>query len=112
MERGVLALFGETSMLSLDSLKSFVNTYNIPFFTWTYPNLNYVDFFDTKIDSETTVDSTDELADSISSKPNEPPKEESNYLLNMHPSLTPLIISLLKYHRWETIYYIYDNDEG
>ena len=46
MERGVVALFGETTMLTSDSLKQFVNAYNIPFFTWSYPNLKTNDFVD------------------------------------------------------------------
>lgn len=122
MERGVLALFGETSMLTSDSIKTFVNSYNIPFFTWSYPNLKYSDFFDlNKIENDQSViglDSSTDLQDASSAKPsqsnksNETAKDDYPYLLNMHPSFTPLLISLLKYHRWETVYYIYDNDEG
>ena len=37
MERGVVALFGETKMATSDLLKAFVNQYNIPFYTWSYP---------------------------------------------------------------------------
>ncbi len=105
MERGVLALFGETSMAASDSLKSIVNQYNIPFYTWSYPKNDEITNV-INAGSESSADSTE--TEQIVSTSNESP----NFLLNMHPSLSPMLIFLMKYHRWQTIYYIYDNDEG
>ena len=115
MERGVLALFGETSMFTTDSIKSFVNYYNIPFYTWSYPNLNTET---TKDEYLTDVNSDDQSFESESQTTNTKQINknkrisQSSYLFNMHPTLTPLLVSLLKYYRWPNIYYIYDNDEA
>ena len=104
MERGVLALFGDASMAAADSLKSFVNQYNIPFFTWSYPkNDELMNVISASSESESQTESEPQAI------ANDGP---SSFLLNMHPSLSPMLIFLMKYHRWQTIYYIYDNDEG
>lgn len=120
MERGVVALFGETTMLASDSLKQFVNAYNIPFFTWSYPNLKTNDFVDFKTEPDLNEQATvsDQINDESDTTPNKPVinsdaiSDEDNYLFNMHPSLTPLLISLMKYHKWSSVYYIYDSDEA
>lgn len=38
-------------------------------------------------------------------------KAES-FILNMHPDLVPLLVSMIKYSRWKNIYYVYDNEEA
>lgn len=117
MERGVLALFGETSMFTTDSIKSFVNHYNIPFYTWSYPNLN-TETTTPNDEYLTDVNSDDQSFESESQTTNTKQINknkrisQSSYLFNMHPTLTPLLVSLLKYYRWPNIYYIYDNDEA
>lgn len=55
-------------------------------------------------DDSMIIDSKDKL--SSSSLPRE------SFLLNMHPDLVPLIVSMIKYNRWKNIYYIYDHEEG
>lgn len=127
MERGVLAIFAEASVQSSESLRSFVNYYNIPFFTWSYPDTKENDFFDKKSDSEndlnnadvTTTDSVETLDYLTTARPNlqkskqiENKQDEKSFLLNMHPSLTSVLISLIKYNRWQNIYYVYNHDEG
>jgi len=112
MSRGVLAIFGETNMFTAESIKSFVNHYNIPFFTWTYPTSDLIPN-DSKeeaflLDEENDYDD-DEETQKIKMKNKTP---QTSYLFNMYPSLTGLLISLLKYHKWKNIYYIYDNDEA
>jgi len=116
MSRGVLALFGETNMFTAESIKSFVNHYNIPFFTWTYPNS---DLILSKEEKEENLAIENENANNEDGEDEENKKKlietkmpEASYLFNMYPSLTGLLISLLKYYKWENIYYIYDNDEA
>ena len=57
MERGALAIFGEADLATSNSLRSFVNYYNVPFFTWSYPAFNdfNVDYIEKKSDLETVV---------------------------------------------------------
>ena len=93
MEKGVLAIFSEISFNNYDSVNTFVNYYNIPFLTWSYPNRN-----------------EENLDKKLSAEYNETSNE--NFLLNMHPNLAPILISLVKYNRWEVLYYFYDSDEA
>ena len=118
MERGALAIFGEADLATSNSLRSFVNYYNVPFFTWSYPAFNdfNVDYIEKKSDLETVVN--DNYESSNKAKKLETNKiiknsgDALNFLLNMHPSFTPALVSLIKYNRWQTVYYIYDHDEG
>lgn len=38
MSRGVLAIFGEITWNSLDTIKSFSNFYQVPYITWSFLN--------------------------------------------------------------------------
>ena len=121
MERGVLAIFGGISEASSRSLQSFVNFYNIPFFAWNSPTYKttetYLDENDNEYDlngkfeqqMEELVASPKANQDSIE---NVEPKEENNYFINMHPEIAPVLISLIKYNRHKTIYYMYNHDFG
>jgi len=127
MERGVLAIFGGVSQQSAKTIKSFVNHYNIPFITWNNPSYktseNYLDDNDneyeannpTKDDdsdnqneeseyyaepSETTTSSVLKTAES---------EKKVNYLLNIHPELSSVLVSIIKYNRHKTVYYFYDH---
>lgn len=128
MERGVLAIFAESNIPSSESLSSFVNFYNIPFFTWSYPNKKNEELNDKKFEAESTSShdalTTDysqdyyltstkpKIDDQKASQQEEEDSNEVNFLLNMHPSYTSVLISLIKYNRWQTIYYLYNHDEG
>lgn len=37
---------------------------------------------------------------------------KESFLLNMHPDMVPLLVSMIKYNRWRNIYYVYDYDEA
>lgn len=37
---------------------------------------------------------------------------KESFLLNMHPDLVPLLVSMIKYNRWKNIYYVYDHEEA
>ena len=121
MKRGVLGIFGETNMFTLDSVKSFVTYYNVPFYTWSYPNSDSSSSINQELSTKTTTitdDDNDEnytgLSDDeiMKKKQNKKKSPDISYLFNMYPTLSELLVSLLKYHKWENIFYIYDNDEA
>ncbi len=122
MKRGVLGIFGETNMFTLDSVKSFVTYYNVPFYTWSYPNSDSLSINQESTTTTTTppppITDDDEnytgLSDDeiMKKKQNKKKSPDISYLFNMHPTLSELLVSLLKYHKWENIFYIYDNDEA
>ena len=35
-----------------------------------------------------------------------------NFQITIHPDMVPVLVSLIKYSRWKTIYYIYNHDEA
>jgi hypothetical protein len=39
-------------------------------------------------------------------------ENKSNFQLTIHPDMVPVLVSLIKYSRWKSIYYIYNHDEG
>jgi hypothetical protein len=141
MSRGVLALFGGLNLSSYNSIKSFVDFYNIPFFTWSYPlyenDVYYLknvytkqyDFNNNEYDldkndkneydlpnlSDASRNQNDDLYNNLNVENKKNSQFESkklNYLVNMHPEITPVLISLVKYNRWKTVYYLYNSDEG
>lgn len=121
MKRGVLGIFGETNMFTLDSVKSFVTYYNVPFYTWSYPNSDSssinqeLSTTTTKITDDDDDENYTGLSDDEIMKKKQNKKKKSpdiSYLFNMYPTLSELLVSLLKYHKWENIFYIYDNDEA
>jgi hypothetical protein len=116
MERGALAIFGEADLSTSNSLRSFVNYYNVPFFTWSYPTLNdfNADHIEKKSELETEANENYEnrFKKLEINKARKNSDDALNFLLNMHPSFTPVLVSLIKYNRWQTVYYVYDHDEG
>ncbi len=139
MERGTLAIFGGISSASSKSIKSFVNFYNIPFITWNEPsyklydnyleendNNKYTDESSTTKSSvqseyEQNLESIDNVLTKnkdtqINSKANNDNdsnfKMNSNFLINMHPEISPVLISFVKYNRHRIIYYLYNHESG
>lgn len=130
MEKGVLAIFAQTSSASSVSLKSFTNSYEMPFFSMSHPYHEVEkmpDLLSTDDDSSVSTvtkslpennDSEDDQDDdSTSPEPTKAPiddkqQELNNFQLNMYPDMVPLLVSLIKYNRWKTIYYVYNYDEG
>lgn len=124
MERGVLAIFGGINQDSAKSIKSFVNYYNIPFITWNNPSYKtsdkYLDDNDNEFEmSEIKSLSESEDYDDINyniereAKIKQAKLQEKeglrNYLINMHPEMSSLLVSIIKYNRHKTIYYLYDH---
>jgi hypothetical protein len=35
-----------------------------------------------------------------------------NFQITIHPDMVPVLVSLIKYSRWKSIYYIYNHEEG
>ena len=128
MSRGVLAVFGQATKQSIHTLKSFTNTYHLPFIIWSNPvkfddisetlreneenNVyeNDVTNYQTEFNNESEIgneEETNSIDDSSS------PKDVlQNFQLFLNPDLGQTLISLIKQNRWEKIYYIYNYDEG
>jgi len=129
MERGVLAIFGGVSQASAKTIKSFVNYYNIPFITWNNPSYkaseHYLDDNDNEYEANNPTQDEEKDSDEYNeseyyvveppettNKPvvKAPEKENKiNYLLNMHPELSSVLVSIIKYNRHKTVYYLYDH---
>jgi hypothetical protein len=43
---------------------------------------------------------------------NEMRSQPKNFQIHMHPDMVPMLTSLIKYNRWQTIYYVYNHEEG
>lgn len=184
LSRGVLALFGSTTVASTGTLNSLCNTHKMPFFTWNHPykykftnnlesnqqenepsrhdvefpyshssshsssshiNLDYsssVEQFAQQMvdgrggkhsssagDSTVVIDPSSVMAKSTQSgtfvdiseeiksvedlkKYNEMNSQSKNFQVHMHPDMVPMLISLIKYNRWQIIYYVYNHDEA
>ena len=135
MSRGVLAVFGETSKQSYQTLKTFTNSYNLPFITWSKAVESEEDLeslSDNAIDDDflgkiphketksVEVNEIFEEADYSEDKQKDLNYDNddsanniiSNYQLFLQPDLGFTLISLIKQSRWDKIYYIYNYDEG
>lgn len=121
MSRGVLAIFSNINTASHETLKTFTGFYEMPFITMTHPvhkydyrplsqtSIDYSNFDDVnrpvpEVQSDEQVSSA-----SVSSKKS---NASETFLLNMHPDMVPLLVSMIKYNRWKNVYYIYDHEEG
>ena len=129
-----MAIFGYTTALSVHTLKTYANLYKVPFISLSPPDGQYIK--KTEKIEDTLADENDEEPQqtqsqiqkrSVDSQLNyennyenlelnsdinvdEEPIEE--YQLNMFPDMIPLLVSLIKYNRWKTMYYVYNYDEG
>ena len=125
MANGVVAIFADLNVATLNSIRSFVNNYNIPFFTWTYPSYNpkEIELFDMQYkESDSGYETLDNLKNYSTNPTNTNIKIEKyskeskynkrNYILNTHPTISPLLIKLIKNYRWKTVYYFYNHEEG
>lgn len=127
MSKGVLAIFGQTTLTASESIKSFTNTYKVPFISLAHPvsrietkekRPGHSEYINPHLDhngfSTLGADQNqkeNQYSGQTKSKFN---SDESldNYQINMHPDMGPLLISLIKYNRWKFVYYIYNHDEG
>ncbi len=166
MSKGVLAIFSRSNAISLNSVHSFVNLYNMPFVSTSHPTYkNYKNLepynyeykhegtsstnpdvsqdLSKKNDNDNNDDDDDDkdendqfntenhlskhleminqahlnkptiVDDIITSEANNDASEvKSNFQLTIHPDMVPVLVSLIKYSRWKSIYYIYNHDEG
>lgn len=113
MSKGVLAIFGQTTLASSESIRSFSNLYKIPFISLSHPVYTKNDIENQKIsaDFNDPVISDSSSISKENSTQNESKKSE-NFQINMHPDMVPLLVSLVKYNRWKSVYYIYNHAEG
>ena len=127
MSQGAVAIFGDLNVASLNSIRSFVNNHNIPFFSWSYPSYENeeIQFTDLKSKEESSdIEGLNNVLENVAggletsnleanNQKNIPLSTDyRNYLINMHPTISPLLIKLIKNFRWKTVYYLYNHDEG
>jgi hypothetical protein len=134
MSKGPLAIFGHWTSASKNSIETYTNLYNVPFLSWS-PTIYKHETNEENLEKEAFVQQAsvenhdgefssehnymnslqanlnqihntngDHLANEIADTP--------SFQVNFHPDLVPLLISLIKYNRWKTIYYIYNHEEG
>jgi len=136
MSRGVLAIFGYTSASAAEAIKSYADFYQVPYislssavYKQSLQNENSDDSdFDSLIadnsydssnstsfseDEQKFVESNENWDDEFSTTQNmNKIVQLKNFQINMHPDIVPLLVSLIKYNSWKTIFYLYNNDEG
>ena len=126
MNKGVLATLGFTNGLSAYTLETYSNLYEVPFFTLSQPNKKYnkivrkishpvngeenLQFKQKKSLRKRQDEFNEEYEEDTSDTVNS--EDPNEYQISMYPDITPLLISLLKYNRWKTVYYIYNHPEG
>ena len=125
MERGVLAIFGGISDKSAKAVQSFVNFHQIPFITWNNPSYRNNNLKDNEMDSDYEMDNFNEDDDNkdpivfrkdqdftqnVVDNKQADSLNETNYLINMHPDISSVLVSLIKYNRYKTIYYLYNHE--
>jgi hypothetical protein len=127
MSRGVLAVFGQATKQSIHTLKSFTNTYHLPFIIWSNP-VKFDDISETLRENEennvyenditnflTEFNNESEIADGEGTNMIDDSSHQDvlqNFQLFLNPDLGQTLISLIKQNRWDKIYYIYNYDEG
>lgn len=141
MSKGVLAIFSYSNTFTQNSIDSMLNSYRVPFISVMHPfnneapaTLNQVEHGANKDESSHVIESIlgkhaiNEVIGSVTTTPeqqaksstdqkeaddagNERPKSPNSHL-SIHPDMTPLLVSLIKYSRWSSIYYVYNHKEG
>ena len=141
MGKGVLAIFGFTGAESAHTLKTYANLYKFPFISLSPPTNNRYEQLRKKnsviseheneyqlderrrevesvIENETENNRDTLNVNDISDQRNSNNLESSinseveDYQINMFPDMIPLLVSLLKYNRWKSVYYFYNYQEG
>ena len=133
MSRGALAYFSTSSLDTMDTIRTFSNTYNLPLITWSnFARTFYIEKLVNKttrfkrnmyirenqsVRSKRQMNNDDDYdVKMLNDKTyienfNQISSVESNQL-NFRPDLSPVLIELIKFYNWSKIYYIYDNDNG
>jgi alpha-glucosidase (family GH31 glycosyl hydrolase) len=139
MENGVLVIFGFTGVSSAHTLKTYANLYKFPFISISPPTNNHYEqtkkknsnFNEYEADERQedealrdTENATEKENNYDASNKNIVDNKNSNniegsnnvevedYQVNLFPDMIPLLVSLLKYNRWKSVYYFYNNHEG
>ena len=142
MEKGVLGIFGFTGAASAHTLKTYANLYKYPFISISPPTNNryeqirkkksvFNEFENEFQEDERQLNSRD-VENAVENENNYDPSnskemaaqknsnffestnnsEVEDYQVNMFPDMIPLLVSLLKYNRWKSVYYFYNYQEG
>jgi hypothetical protein len=130
MSKGPLAIFGHWTTGSKNSIETYSNFYNVPFLSWS-PSIYKHESNEENLEKEAFVEqaNVDNPDGDFSNENNYMKSSQANlhhvqdhfvsdsvekpsFQVNFHPDLVPLLISLIKYNRWKTIYYIYNHEEG
>lgn len=109
MSKGVLVIFGQTSFSSGQTIKSYADRYNIPFININHPK-HILDKENREQENNIKFKPVEQDNLKFDKKIHDDIKQI--YQFFMHPDLVPLLISLTKYHRWKSVYYLYNNQEG
>ena len=140
MNKGVLAIFGYTSDSSAYTLKTYANLYKYPFITMSSPSNKIYEqlerktlvndenndgYLNQEITNETqSINNDEETVSEIKSEKDdighyktlnineEEILEADEYQINMAPDMIPLLVSLLKYNRWKSVFYLYNYQGG
>lgn len=126
MSRGVLAIFGPVIPESYNTLKTFSNSFHIPYITWDSPIYEDEEPLQTENDvddsTEDEIRTKDEFVKKKIDVDNDDDNSEydelltgsdiSNFQLFLYPDISPMLIELIKQNRWKTLYYIYNHERG
>lgn len=122
MERGVLAIFGGISEKSVKAVQSFVNYHQIPFITWNNPSYEDLErendydvySYNVEYNKDPIIFRNDEFdyQEQTGNAIKQQTFNNTNYLINMHPDISAVLVSLIKYNRHKTIYYLYNHEAG
>ena len=105
--RGVLAVFGQLTKKSFHIIKSFTNSYSLPFITWSKP----IEPDESRVLRLKEDRMTNEnVQESHFSENNH--EKNKNFQLFLQPNLGSTLISLIKQSGWDKVYYVYNYDEG
>jgi hypothetical protein len=136
MNRGILGLFGHIDSDSDNALRAITNLYQMPFITWAPPiykytksEINHSKLNKKQQDQQNRDEEwfSDDVADyhsphvspnKYSSQYNydhigtETDNDNQYYQINMYPDLVPVIVSLIKYNRWDRVYFFYNHNDA
>ena len=104
MKRGVVALLVHASSTAAYTVRTYANLYKLPFISLSHPIYKFENE-NKQDDNEDDVLTDDESTEKASNS-------DDQYVINMHPDMVPLLVALMKYNRWKSVYYVYNHEDG
>jgi hypothetical protein len=132
MSRGVLVIIGFTSSQTANTINAYTNFHKIPFISLSPPVIDYqppkiadnvdeikdfnIDLQDVELglNQDELMTSTPIIKEELTQQSDKDTEKslENSYHINAQPDMVPLLISLVKYNRWNRVYYVYNHPEG